>query len=307
MYKFNKVLVGLDHSAMDKDLIKAASELCILSGTKEIFFINVIKDFDLPDSLKKEFPDLVDKALEERRIDIQKAVDQYFDCAEVKIAINVIVEQGSVTKTLLKLSAKQKVDLFILGRKNDRKAGVLITRIARRALCSLLIVPKGKKLAFNNFLVATDFSNYSKSAMEKAITLARKSGGKTKLTVQNVYQVPTGYHYAGKTFEGFAEIMKDNAAKDYARFMADFNTKGLKINPIYSLDKDDNIIGVIAKEAKKGHADMLIIGAKGRTAAAALFIGSKAERLVQLNEEVPMLVIRPKGRGAGFFDYLKDL
>ncbi|MFY0600500.1 MAG: universal stress protein [Cyclobacteriaceae bacterium] len=307
MYKFNRILVGLDNTEIDKDLIEAASKLCDLSNTKEVFFINVIKDFDLPDALKKEFPDLVTRAIKERKLALQKSVDKYFNYKEAHVAVNVLVDQGSVTKTLLKISAKEKADLFILGRKNEKKAGVLVTRIARRALCSLLILPKNKKLTFNNFLVPTDFSEYSRNAMDKAVSLARRAGAETKLTVQNVYQVPTGYHYAGKSFDEFGQIMKENAEKDHNRFMTHFDTSGININSIYSLDKDDDLIGMIVKEAKKNHSDLIIVGAKGRTATVALFIGSKAERLVQINEDVPMLVIRPKGKGAGLFDYLKDL
>lgn len=307
MHTFNRILVGLDNTEIDKDLIRAASELCAIAETKEIFFINVIKDFDLPDSVRKEFPDLINKAIEERKVELQKSVDKYFKYENAKVGVNVLVDQGSVTKTLLKISAQEKADLFVLGRKNDKKAGVLVTRIARRAFCSLLIIPKGKKLKFDNLLVGTDFSNYSKDAIDRAVGLARKAKEATKITVQHVFQVPNGYHYAGKSFKEFGHIMEENAKKDYKRFMGQFDISGLDLTPKFTLDKDDDVINAIAKEAKKQHADLLVIGVKGRTSAAALFIGSKAERLVQLNEDIPMLVIRPKGKAAGLIDYLKDL
>lgn len=307
MHTFNRILVGLDNTAIDKDLIKAASELCELADTKEVFFINVIKDFDLPDSIKKEFPDLMDKAINERKTELQKSVSKYFTYEDAKIGVNVLVDQGSVTKTLLKISAKEKADLFILGRKNDKNPGVLIPRIARRAFCSLLILPKGRKLKLENLLVGTDFSNYSKEALERAVGLAIKSNCETKITVQHVFQVPNGYHYAGKSFKEFGQIMEENAKKNYQRFIGQFDLAGVDLSASFTLDKDDDIIQAIAKEAKKQHADLLVIGVKGRTSTAALFIGSKAERLVQLNEEIPMLVIRPKGKAAGLIDYLKDL
>lgn len=310
MYKFNKVLVGLDNTPLDKDLIVAASELCALSSSKEIFFVNIIKDFDLPDHLKKEFPNLIDQALDERKKEIKKIVSEHFivpESSEGSVKINILVEQGAITKTLLKTAEKEKVDLFVLGRKTHREAGILITRIARRATCSLLIIPKGKKANFKTIFVPTDFSEYSKSAMEKAVTLARRSEGDSKIITQNVYQVPTGYHYTGKTVKEFAKIMQENASKDCAQFMSDFKTKGLNVEHIYSLDSKDDMTGLIVKEAKHHHADIIVFGAKGRTATAALFIGSKAERLVQLNEHIPMLVIRPKGKGAGFLESIQEL
>ena len=310
MYKFNKVLVGLDNTPLDKDLIIAASDLCALSGSKEIFFVNIIKDFDLPEHLKKEFPKLIDQALDERKNEIEKIVSEHFvrsESSDVKVKINILVEQGALTKTLLKTAQKERVDVFILGRKTHREVGILITRIARRATCSLLIIPKGKKANFKTIFVPTDFSEYSKSAMEKAIILAKRSQGESKIITQNVYQVPTGYHYTGKSVKEFAQIMKENAAKDCANFMSGFKTKGLNIENIYSLDNNDDMTSLIVKEAKRHKADIIVFGAKGRTATAALFIGSKAERLVQKNESIPMLVIRPKGKGAGFLESIQEL
>jgi nucleotide-binding universal stress UspA family protein len=309
MYKFNKILVGLDNTSTDRDLIIAASDLCSISGSKEIFFVNVIHDVDLSDNLKKEFPNLIEHALEDRRKEIEKQVSEHFvqpSDSKIKLRINILVEQGAVTKTLLKTAQKEKVDLFVLGRKTHREVGILITRIARRATCSLLIIPKGKRADFKTIFVPTDFSDYSRKAMEKAIILARRSAGESKIIVQNVYQVPTGYHYTGKSVKEFAQIMKDNAQKECEYFLSSFNTKNLTVERIYSLDNNDNMTGVIVKEAKRHKADIIIFGAKGRTATAALFIGSKAEHLVQLNDDIPMLVIRPKGKGAGFLESIKE-
>ena len=308
MYKFNKILVGLDQTEIDKDLIRAASDVCELSGSKEVFFINIIKDFNFPENLRKEFPGLLERAIDERKNALLKEVNEHFTYKDATVVVNVIVEQGQVTKTLLKIAAKEKADLFILGRKSEKPAGgVLLNRIARRAACSLLIIPKGKRLLTETILVPSDFSDYSKNALEKAFSLARKSKTPSEIIVQNVYQVPVGYHYTGKTFKEFAEIMKANAERDFHAFVANMHLEGLNVRPVYSLDKDEDVIARIFKMAKRISANLIVIGAKGRTATTALFIGSKAERLIQLDEEIPILVIRPKGKMAGIMDYLQEL
>lgn len=308
MYKFNKLLVGLDQTEIDIDLIQGVSQICELSGSQEVFFINIIKDFNMPELVQKEFPGILDKAIAEREQVLQKEVTEYFTYSKAKVTVNVIVEQGQVTKSLLKIAAKEKIDLIVLGRKNEKKSGgVLINRIARRAGCSLLVIPKGAKVKMNTLLVPTDFSDYSKKAMEKALSLSRKSKEESKLIIQNVFSVPTGYHYTGKSFEDFSGIMKENANKDYKAFMAEFDTDGVSLEDTYTLDKDDDIITEIHKKAKAVQADIIIIGAKGRTATTALFIGSKAEKLIQLETQIPMLVIRPKGKRAGFLEYIQDL
>lgn len=308
MYKYNKILVGLDHTDMDLDLIKAASDICALSGSIEVFFFNIIKDFNLPDNLQKEFPHLLDHAIEERRLEIQEKVEQNFDQDKTKIVVHVIVQQGQAAKTLLNFTAREKIDLVVLGRKIKKTNGkVLIHRVARKAGCSLLIIPQRSVFRLDRILVPTDFSDYSKKAMEKALTLSRRSGQASKIIVQNVYQVPVGYHYTGKSFDEFSEVMKANAEKDYLKFMSTMKVKGVEIEQVYTLDKDEDIIADIYKTAKKVKASIIVIGAKGRSGTTAFFIGSKAERLIHLDSEIPMLVVRPKGKRAGILEYIQEL
>lgn len=308
MYKYNKLLVGLDNSNTDIDLIKAASDVCQLSGSSVVYFVNVIRDFNMPEEMLKEFPQLLDRAIEDRKEDLQKKVDQHFKHEDVKVVVQVIVKQGQVTKFLLKYASHEKIDLIVLGRKNEkRNGGVLVNRVARRAGCSLLIIPKGAVFKLNQILVPTDFSDYAKKAMEKAVTLSKKSIGDSKITVQNVYQVPVGYHYTGKTFKEFSDIMKSHAKNDYQKFIGELNVKGVNIEQIYTLDKDEDIITDIYKTAKKIKASLIVIGAKGRTATTAIFIGSKAERLIQVDSDIPTLVVRPKGKNAGFLEYIKEI
>ena len=309
MYKYSKILVGLDNTEVDKNLIKAASDVCKLSGSKVVYFVNVLREMNLPEQVKKEFPDLLDRAISERQKELQTTIDKYFDYRNAEIIVNLIVDEGQVTKTLLKYAGNEKIDLIVLGRKNESKGGgVVISRIARRIACSLLIIPKGSDFKIGNVLVPTDFSDYSKKALEKATTLIKKSKNESaKMFIQNVYQVPVGYHYTGKSFKEFSEIMKQHAKSDYEKFTKTVDLKGVNTEQTYTLDKDDDIITDIYKTGKKINADLIVIGAKGRTAAASLFIGSKAEKLIQVDSDIPLLVVRPKGKIAGFMEMIREI
>lgn len=308
MYKYNKILVGLDNTDTDYDLIKAASDVSALSGSNLVYFINVIRDFNMPEELLREFPQLLDKAIEERKEELEKKVNAHFKYEDVKVVVKVIVKQGQVTKFLLKYASAEKIDLVVLGRKNEKKnGGVLVNRVARRAGCSLLIIPKGSVFKLNQILVPTDFSDYAKKAMEKAITLSKKAEGESKIIVQNVYTVPVGYHYTGKSFKEFSDIMKAHAKNDYQKFMSTLRVKGVNIEQVYTLDKDEDITTDIYKTAKRIKASLIVIGAKGRTATTAIFIGSKAEKLIQVDSDIPMLVVRPKGKNAGFLEYIREI
>ena len=98
-----------------------------------------------------------------------------------------------------------------------------------------------------------------------------------------------------------------HAEINFKKFIRNIDTKNIKITPIYTQDDDDDPVEEIIAKAKEIKADGIIIGVKGRTAATALFIGSMAERLIQLNETFPLLVTRPKGKNSGILDYILEI
>lgn len=307
MYKFEKILVALDHSDLDKELIYATSMIAKLAGTKLVKFINVIKDLNVPAAIKKEFPNIINDALAERKREIEREIDRYYIHNNSKVSVEI--KSGQPTKAILQFSASKEVDLIIVGRKNEKPGGgVIISRLARRAACSLLIIPKGFDKRISKVLVPVDFSKNSLDAVNQTIDLLNIDHfPKPKCIAQHVYQVPSGYHYTGKSFEEFAAIMEEHAKKDYAVFAKKFNKTNLKIEPIYTLDRHEDVISAIYKTAKKIKAGAIVIGAKGITAAASLFIGGSAEKLVQLHSEIPILVVRSKDKQKGLLDILKEI
>ncbi len=302
MITYNKILVCLDLTPEDESIIKNAAEIAKAAGTKEVIFINILMDFNLPDTLKKEFPDLLPTALKERKDELQQSVDQYFDCSGV--SSKIIIRQGNETKEILSASIEEGTDLIVLGRKKESDS-VLSTRITRRAACNLLIIPAGTHLTFDKILVPVDFSNYSELAVKTAKTLSQ--GKEREVYLQNVYNVPSSYRYSGKTYEEFAAIMEENSEKDLAGLIRIATGDDKSFIPVHTLDDGHNVTKLVINEAKKRKANLIVMGAKGRTAASALFIGSKAERMIQINKEIPLLVVREKGANAGIIESLQDL
>ena len=81
----------------------------------------------------------------------------------------------------------------------------------------------------------------------------------------------------------------------------------MNIEPIFSLDRHDDVISVIHRTAKKEKVDVIVIGAKGRESTAPLFIGSSAEKIVQVDLSIPVLIVRPKGKQKGIIDILREI
>ncbi len=306
MYLIKKLIVCLDQSELDDTLIEFASFISKVNQTKKVYFVNVIRNLSIPKEVLEEFPNLVDDMISERKKAMKSKVKKRFVGHE-KADLNFIVREGSLSKKVLKLSEEKSADMIVMGRKvNLPGTGVASLRLARRASCSLLIVPEGSTPRVNKLLVPSDFSDYSKDALEEAILIAKKYGN-TEIICQNVFHVPTGYHFTGKSYEEFQAVMQKNAEANFGKFIKKIDTQGVKISPVYTVDKDEDPVQDIVSLATELQADGIIIGAKGRTAATALFIGSMAERLIQVNDNMPLLVTRPKGKNAGILEYILEI
>ncbi|MBD3627200.1 universal stress protein [Cyclobacterium sp.] len=307
MYQIKKIIVCLDQSEMDKTLVKFAAFIAKTNQSKKIYFTNVIRNLSIPKDILNEFPNLISNMVEERENQMKKVVADNFD-PNLKVSTSFIVKEGQLSKKILKLANEKSADLILVGRKTKLPgSGVISQRLARRASCSLLIVPENSLPKIKKLLVPSDFSDYSKDALEEAIEIAEKNEGKSEVFCQNVYSVPSGYHFTGKSYEEFSQIMLKNAEVNYKKFIRKIDSKSVKIKPLYTKDEDDDLVVDIISKAQEIKADMIIIGAKGRTAATALFIGSMAERLIQMNDKVPLLVTRPKGKNAGIIEYILEI
>jgi len=304
MESYKKILVCLEYSSLDTELIIAASRLSELQP-KEIIFINVIPEFNLPEEVAAQFPNFEENTKKERKAELSEKISKHYP-ADAKASAKIEILQGQPAKAILKYAAKNKIDLIISGRKKN-SLGVVKSRLARRADCSFLMIAEGLPFDLKRILVPVDFSEHSKLAVENAIEIAKIMPRKVEIFAQNVYSVPAGYHYTGKSYEEFAEIMRQNAEKDFKSFIRKVNTQGIKIKPIYSLDDNEDFVSDIKDEARKLEAELIIVGAKGQTSASALFIGSRAERIVMMPVHTSMLVVRKPGDKSGFMDFFQEL
>lgn len=304
MVTFEKILVCVDLSSEGQGIIEKACTIAQRANTKEVAFLYVVKEFNFPESLQEEFPDLLDKAMEERKNELKNFISDSFSCDD-SIETKLVIKQGNLTKEILTTAAEEATDLIVIGRRQDSDS-VLNTRIARRAACNLLIVPRSPdSLKFDNIHVPVDFSNYTTLSLDTALTLT--AGEKADIFLHNVYSVPSSYRYSGKTMEEFAAILEEHAARDLQKLAKQVTVQDQKLTTIHTNDTGHNLIDAIYEEAKRRKADLIVMGAKGRTAASALFIGSKAERMIQLNDNIPLMVIRPKGSNAGILESLQEI
>lgn len=298
---FNNVLVCLNHSSHDTTIISNACKFCKAANPKKLIFLNVIKDFNIPESVKKEFPELMNNALIEREKQIKALVNDNFNC---DTPMDTLIMQGNETKEILRAAFALKVDLIIIGRKRNSDS-ILTTRIARRSPSSILIIPEKTALAFDNVLVPIDFSDHSLLSIDQALGLI--GDNHSKVYLQNVFQVPSSYRYSGKSYDEFAALMEDHASKDMKSLLQHIRPGNHELIPIFTLDKSGNVMQAVYGQAKAMNTNIIVMGAKGRTTASAIFIGSKAEKMIRINTDIPIMVVRKKGAVVGLLESIMDI
>ncbi|MBC6365512.1 universal stress protein [Algoriphagus sp. AK58] len=301
MKYFSKVMVGLDLTEMDDILIKKVAALSKFLGIEKCYFVHVAKNLEIPQEIVSQYPDLVAPTDESIEALIHNKLKEYSFPTDVEV--EAFVEEGShPLDTFLRWAKLKDVDLIIMGRKEELPGnGVLADGVAKKAPCSILLLQEKRPVKLpKKILMLTDFSTHNHMFYEFAERIAGSIGA--ELIPLHVYEVPTGYSKTGKSFEEFSEIMKENARKDFQKFVSKHEKTDMECEMLLN---DGRNIGVqITEFAKKIEADVILLGSRGRTKSAAILLGSTAEKLISTNKLLPMLIFKKKGETMGFFDAL---
>ncbi|MTI41066.1 universal stress protein [Fulvivirga lutimaris] len=305
MFPIKRVLVGLDLTDMDDQLIAYTSYLTKILDIDAIYFYHVAPSLEIPDAVLKEFPALLAPADESLEKIIQDKLDQHLKCPE-GTQIKIEIREGNAEDKILKWSDIKEIDLIITGRKDGLKgSGLLPGRLAKLAHCSILMVPEKASTKISKIMVPVDFSRSSKEAIKEAQLFSEKTGA--KIALQNTYTVPSGYHRIGKTFEEFSEIMRGHAKSHALEFVKETELNEADTELIITLDNDEQPADKINEDAQKFSCDLIIMTSKGRTGLASVLLGSVADKVLSMKGNIPVLIIKNKKHNLGFLDALLRL
>lgn len=304
MYKIERLLVALDLTEMDEILIRYVSHLAKFLKSEKVYFVHISKNLELPEDLRKNYPDLMAPSDESISESMNKLIDNAwetdYDCEKV-----VEVKEGDPSEQILKWVNIKGIDMMVMGRKRNLKGGGIVPqKIAKVAQTSLMMVPEDFKFKLDKIVVSVDFSKHAKLAVEEALAISE--GEDIKLTLVNVFRVPSGYHKTGKNYDEFATIMKGHARTDFREFI-EANNFPDDLDCEYVLDVDDSPADKIFGFADDQNADMIVMGSKGRTGLASILLGSVAEKVVKYDSEIPLMIVKEKGENMGFLKALLKL
>lgn len=299
MKQFNKVLVGLDLTEMDNILIDKTAKLVSALGIDKIYFVHVEKDLSLPEDVAKAYPDLLAPVDEAIKKNISAKVKESIPTS---VEVDISVKEGNPMETILRWAKIKNIDLLIMGRKIELDGhGTLAKNLAQKAPCSVLFLTEDLKLReLEHILVPMDFSEHSYLTLQFVERLSQNFNA--KISCIHIFEVPKGYYKTGKSYDEFVHIMEKNAKKEYDLFIHNHKMKHYDCQ--FVLKEDDPAANYILAAAKNHNVDMIVMGSRGRTDPAAFLLGSVAEKLIQLNNETPMLILKKKGENMTFLEAL---
>lgn len=289
---------------MDDTLIKATAEYASFGNVDDIYFLTVVKSLEIPASLKKDYPDLTTPKDERMKSEMKDSIQAIFGPLEYNFHFDVL--EGNPTKQIIHWVKVKEIDLVILGKKSPSLSHrVTAQKIVNIVQCSVLFVAENCKIEPKTILVPTDFSDASYLALQKARAIGNIVNA--SITVLHTYEVPTGYHSTGKTYDEFATIMLKHSMNDYSEFISKDDIGDESIKTEYLLDKHGHPDQLISEFAVENNFDLIVLGSKGRTSLSSVLLGSVAAKLVLTDFNVPILVVKGKDHNLNLIDAILQL
>ena len=146
--------------------------------------------------------------------------------------------------------------------------------------------------AYRKILAAVDGSGASNKGLREAVRLAKEERAQLSLVhVVNeypAYAMPDAGAYAAVDL---VSVLRKSGKEILAKAKADVEKQGLRPKAILRETFAGPAADTIVREAKKQHADLIVLGTHGRRGVRRLVLGSDAEQVVR-TARVPVLLVR---------------
>ncbi len=305
MTRFDRVLVCVGQVPRDTQMLDYVASLSRLVGVQEIHLLHVEPSEPVPvDDMLLMVPE---PPGDEQIVETMRAAAQERLGSQGGMVRMCEKRRGSVLLEILRYAMEKEVDLVVVGRGGEASEGddaLLASRIARKATCSVLVLPAGCAPRIGRILVPVRDSECSANALETACRIGGAAGA--PVLALNVFHVNAGYHNVGLTLEEFTANLRRWAERECENLLNRVDRHGAAAASRCVPDLYARPVPIILEQAAAENADMVVIGARGRTGAAGVLLGKVTEQLIR-RSRVPVLAVKKKGECLGVLQALLSL
>ncbi len=288
MQRFKRLGVFLHDSPADETALAYAGAFASLAGSELVFCVYVREDED-----ESSLPDVAT---------VKAEVQQKLPATVANIT-QVEVHRGTGVPEILRTARDDELDLIIVGRRLPSEQvgiGSAFARLARKAPCSVLVVPKLSRPHLERVFVSVDFSEHAKMALEHGVALARASGAqRPQLVVHSNFAVGYGYSKTGMNLAEAVAQREQQVREKLRDFIKDVDTSGFDVELVSTSGED--VEDAVQEVAVARKMDIVLVGSRGVNSV--FLLGSTAERVL-INSLVPVMVVKKKGETSKVLDAL---
>jgi nucleotide-binding universal stress UspA family protein len=284
----NKMLVSLDLTEIDEQMIGYASFLSKKLGVGKVYFVHAIQAYDLGRQGKKK-ADVRSSLSNTIRSEIDNIVNERFQ-ESVRTEVITKIEDEDAAHGVLEVIEREKINTTLIGQKyGENREGKYAREISAEAHSDLLLVPEEPPYQLNNIFCAVDFSKESEEAFRKALDISRHTGA--KLSCYYIYDIRKMY-FPAATDQALSSLEK-RFEKKCKKYLAKFGLQPSQVQRLFNVN--DKLTGQAEKlyrKAEEAEADLVIVGTKGQTNSVISLLGNITENLMRMETEIPIMIVK---------------
>jgi len=292
MNKLKNILAGIDFSDCSRSALEQAVRLAKWNNAR-LHALHNIEYLTLSDAAWASH--IPHEKLEQQAIaEAKQSLHQWLRQSEAPSEAQVLVDVGAPIDCVLRRVREIQADLLVLGVTGSSMipmgAGTLATKCLRKVPVKVMLVHERQTGPFRRIVACVDFSEQSREAMTQALRVAEQD--QAEVYFLHVFTGSWGRYAlvpdAWEVDEAQAAQYRRALELRLREFVGDLGRRPVH----FAVTEAANHGHGVAEYARRVHADLLVLGTKGRSNLGYVLLGSTVERLLR---EIPCsaLVVRP--------------
>jgi len=217
----------------------------------------------------------------------------------------VEVRIGSPFQELSEVCQVYEADLLVMGVRGSlqepNRIGVIAAKCVRKAPVDVLLVREDAIGPFKQVATCVDFSENSAKAVRRALQIAGQDGASVDClyVYQSAMAMSLDYGGMGVPMPSASDtVTLDQWQDDLKSFVKPLSAEAPGVSVKTTVIERLNIRETILEHVQETHADLVVLGTRGKTGLREMLIGTTAEKIV-VNAPCSILAVKPDGMPKG--------